>query len=96
MTLFAPITASLPLPFSIDFESQLSLIRVMNAYIVSRAKPELAALVPAPPTHDVTAELDIQAVNRRLAESEKTPTAPWTSGDASRLAKQVLRKRATR
>ena len=57
---------------------------------------DMVALVPAHPTHDVTANLDVTAVNRRLAASERTPTAPWTPGDAGRLAKQVLRRKPVR
>lgn len=57
---------------------------------------DMVALVPARPTHDVTEKLDVSAVNRRLAASERTPTAPWTPGDAGRLAKQVLRRKPVR
>ena len=57
---------------------------------------DMVALVPARPTHDVTASLDVPAVNRRLAASERTPTVPWTPGDAGRLAKQVLRRKPVR
>jgi hypothetical protein len=52
---------------------------------------DMVALVPARPTHDFTPNLDAPEVNRRLAASERTPSAPWTSGDAARLAKQVLK-----
>lgn len=54
---------------------------------------DMVALVPARPTHEAAAGLDVPAVNRRLAASERTPSAPWRPGDAGRLAKQVLRKR---
>ena len=56
---------------------------------------DMVALVPAHPTHDVTTNLDVPAINRRLAASERTPTAPWNPGDAARLAKQVLRRKST-
>ena len=52
---------------------------------------DMVALVPARPTHDFTPNLDGSEVNRRLAASERTPSAPWTRGDAARLAKQVLK-----
>ena len=52
---------------------------------------DMVALVPARPTHDLTPNLDGSSVNRRLAASERTPSAPWTRGDAARLAKQVLK-----
>ena len=52
---------------------------------------DMVALVPARPTHDFTPNLDAPEVNRRLAASERTPSAPWTRGDAARLAKQVLK-----
>lgn len=57
---------------------------------------DMVALVPAHPTHDASAGLDVAAINRRLASSERTPTAPWVPGDASRLAKDILRKKAAR
>ena len=52
---------------------------------------DMVALVPARPTHDFTPNLDAPEVNRRLAASERTPSAPWTRGDAARLAKQALK-----
>ncbi len=52
---------------------------------------DMVALVPAHPTHDLPSNLDVPAVNRRLAASERTPSAPWSRGDAGRLAKQALR-----
>ena len=52
---------------------------------------DMVALVPTRPTHDLTPKLDEPEVNRRLAASERTPSAPWTRGDAARLAKQVLK-----
>lgn len=52
---------------------------------------DMVALVPVRPTHDLTPKLDEPEVNRRLAASERTPSAPWTRGDAARLAKQVLK-----
>lgn len=55
---------------------------------------DMVALVPAHPTHDVT-NLDVPAINRRLAASERTPTAPWKPRDAVRLAKQVLRRKSS-
>jgi len=51
---------------------------------------DMVVLVPARLTHDLTPNLDGLEVNRRLAASERTPSAPWTRGDAARLAKQVL------
>lgn len=57
---------------------------------------DMVALVPAHPTHDADSGLDVAAINRRLAASERTPTAPWAPGDAGRLAKTILRKKATR
>lgn len=42
------------------------------------------------------AELEVTSINHRLATSEQTPTAPWTSGDAGRLARQVLRRTSGR
>ena len=57
---------------------------------------DMVALVPAHPTHDAIAMLDAPAINRRLAASERTPTAPWTPGDAGRLAKHVLRPKPAR
>lgn len=57
---------------------------------------DMAALVPIHPTKDVTAALDVAAVNRRLSSSEQTPTSPWTHGDARRLVKQVLRRNPAR
>lgn len=56
---------------------------------------DMVALVPAHPTHDQTSNLDVPEVNRRLAASEQTPSAPWTRGDAARLAKKVLRTKPT-
>ncbi|HAB16801.1 MAG TPA: hypothetical protein PLX89_24735 [Verrucomicrobiota bacterium] len=56
----------------------------------------MVALVPARPAHDVPTELDVSAVNRRLAASEETPSAPWKTGDAGRVAKQVLRQKERR
>ena len=57
---------------------------------------DMVALVPARPTHAVPAALDVPAINRRLAASERTPAAPWTPGDAARLAKRVLRRKPAR
>ena len=57
---------------------------------------DMVALVPAHPTHTVPEGLDVPAVNRRLAASEETPAAPWTPGDAGRLARRVLRRKSTR
>ena len=57
---------------------------------------DMVALVPARPTHDGEAGLDVAAVNRRLAASERTASAPWTPGDAKRLAKKALGKNAAR
>lgn len=57
---------------------------------------DMVALVPAYPTHVATADLDVTAINQRLAASEQTPAAPWISGDAGRLAKQVLRRKSAR
>jgi hypothetical protein len=57
---------------------------------------DMVALVPARPTHDLESNLDVPAVNRRLAASERTPSAPWKRGDAARLAKQVLRAKPVR
>ena len=57
---------------------------------------DMVALVPAHPTHDAIAKLDAPAINRRLAASERTPSAPWTPGDAGRLAKQVLQRKQAR
>ena len=37
---------------------------------------DMVALVPAHPTHDLPSNLDVPAVNRRLAASERTPSAP--------------------
>lgn len=52
---------------------------------------DMVALVPARPTHDPVSNLDVERTNRRLAASERTPSAPWSKGDAARLAKQVLK-----
>ena len=52
---------------------------------------DMVALVPARPTHDLPSKLDVPAFNLRLAASERTPSAPWNSGDAARLPKQVLK-----
>ena len=57
---------------------------------------DMVALVPAHPAHDVTADVEVSTVNRRLAASERTPTAAWNHGDAARLAKRVLRKKSSR
>ena len=57
---------------------------------------DMVALVPAYPTHSANAELNVTAINQRLAASEQTPTAPWIPGDAGRLAKQVLRRKSAR
>jgi antitoxin (DNA-binding transcriptional repressor) of toxin-antitoxin stability system len=57
---------------------------------------DMVALVPARPTHDAVAGLDVTAVKRRLVASERTPTAPWNPGDAGRLAREVLRKKTAR
>ena len=57
---------------------------------------DMVALVPARPTHDLEPNLDVPAVNRRLAASERTPLAPWKRGDTVRLAKQVLRAKPGR
>ncbi len=54
---------------------------------------DMVALVPAHPTHDVPASLEIPAINQRLAASERTSAAPWTPGDAGRLAKQLRRRK---
>ena len=56
---------------------------------------DMVALVPVRATHGAIAKLDVPAINRRLAASERTPTAPWTPGDAGRLAKQVLRRKVS-
>ncbi len=42
------------------------------------------------------AELKVTSINHRLATSEQTPSAPWTSGDAGRLARHVLRRTSGR
>ncbi len=55
---------------------------------------DMVALVPARPTHDATGGLDVHTANARLAASGKTPPTPWKAGDASRLAKRTLRRRA--
>ncbi|MFM7816457.1 MAG: hypothetical protein ACKPGI_05760 [Verrucomicrobiota bacterium] len=55
---------------------------------------EMVALVPAHPTHKLPSNLDVPAVNRRLAASERTPSAPWNRGDAARLAKQLIKAKA--
>lgn len=52
---------------------------------------DMVALVPAHPTHEVPSNLDVPSVNRRLAASERTPSAPWNRGDAARLAKQLIK-----
>ncbi len=57
---------------------------------------DMVALVPARPTHDAVAGINAEAVNKRLAESERTPTAAWVSGDAGRIAKGIVRKKAAR
>ena len=57
---------------------------------------DMVALVPAHPTHDSSVGLDVSAINKRLAASERTATTPWVAGDATRLAKQVLRKKSSR
>ncbi|MEN9674921.1 MAG: hypothetical protein RIS76_817 [Verrucomicrobiota bacterium] len=57
---------------------------------------DMVALVPARPTHDVVSELDAASINRRLATAEKTAVAPWNSGDARRLAKQLLRQKRSK
>ncbi len=57
---------------------------------------DMVALVPARPTHHLEPNLDVPAVNRRLAASERTPSAPWKRGDAARLAKQVLQAKPGR
>jgi antitoxin (DNA-binding transcriptional repressor) of toxin-antitoxin stability system len=57
---------------------------------------DMVALVPARPTHEAAVGLEVAAVNRRLAASERTPTAPWNPGDAGRLVKQVLRPKTIR
>ena len=54
---------------------------------------DMVALVPARPTHDLPSNLNVPKVNRRLATSERTSSAPWNHGDAARLAKQVLKTR---
>jgi hypothetical protein len=56
----------------------------------------MVALVPAHPTIDVTSSLDVPGINERLAASEQTPSAPWSHGDARRLAKRVLRRKPVR
>lgn len=57
---------------------------------------DMVALVPARPTHDAVAGMDAAAVNKRLAASERTPTDAWVSGDAGRIAKGIVRKKAAR
>ena len=57
---------------------------------------DTVALVPAHPTHDLPAEMDAPAVSRRLAASERTPSAPWTAGDAGRFAKKLLEPESAR
>jgi hypothetical protein len=57
---------------------------------------DMVALVPARPTHDQISNLDVPEINRRLATSEQTPSAPWARGDAARLAKKVLRTKPVR
>ena len=54
---------------------------------------DMVALVPARPTHDVGAGLDVAGINARLAASEKTPTAAWKPGDAARIARRALRRK---
>ena len=80
----------------------------MATHDVGEARPKPNALInqvadgkdtvepAAHRTHVATAELDLTAINQRLATSEKTPAAPWISGDASRLAKQVLQRTSGR
>jgi hypothetical protein len=51
----------------------------------------MVALVPAHPTHKLHSNLDVPSMNRRLAASEQTPSAPLNRGDAARPAKQVLK-----
>ena len=57
---------------------------------------DMVALVPARPTHDSAAGLDVSGINKRLAASERTATAPWAPGDATRMAKHALRKKPSR
>jgi hypothetical protein len=54
---------------------------------------DMVALVPAHPTIDVSSNLNVPGVNERLEASEQTPSAPWTHGNARRLAKRVLRRK---
>jgi hypothetical protein len=81
----------------------------MATDILNEANPKVGASVnqtaggknmvesAAHPTHvAATAELEVTSINQRLARSEQTPTTPWTSGDAGRLAKQVLRIKSPR
>lgn len=57
---------------------------------------DMVALVPARPTHDAADGMDAAAVNKRLAASERTPTQAWVPGDASRMVKEIVRKKAAR
>ena len=54
---------------------------------------DMVALVPAHPTHDIPAHPEIPAINQRLAASGQTPSAPWTPGDAGRLANGLRRRK---
>ncbi len=57
---------------------------------------DMVALVPAHPTHDHTAGVDVPGINRRLEASELTPAAPWNADDSARLARQLLRRKSPR
>jgi prevent-host-death family protein len=54
---------------------------------------DMVALVPARPTHDAPEAVDVDAVNARLAASEKTPVTAWKSGDALRIARRSIRRK---
>ncbi len=54
---------------------------------------DMVALVPARPTHEPENGLGAPEINRRLASSERTASAPWVPGDARRLAKAVLARK---
>ena len=54
---------------------------------------DMVALVPARPTHDAPEGVDVDAVNARLAASEKTPVTAWKSGDALRIARRSIRRK---
>jgi len=57
---------------------------------------DMVALVPAHPTHARPEDLDVPAIDARLAASEATSNFPWKSGDAAKLAKKVLRRKSSR